>query len=371
MAFYLAARLKNAAYYLAASTFLPMVRGAMLCRAIEIIVPSTLWIASIHVDYPGRLGLIFPALFLDLYGQVSMVGARWWTQYHETHNKSGGRLAKLFEFAPAINIEHRVERMNAFVSLVFGYSVVGVMIQSYGGYSFNSFLGKAILGLIQAFLFNWIYFDIDGSGLHLHAIRRSVHSALLWGFAHLPFIMGYILASAGLSKLVLITDVPGTDPKQLSSHYSPLAEETIPNGIRYFYCHGLAIALLFMGVISLSHDHRVPPTLRWNKGYRLANRFAVCLIMFFLPLATSLRSTDLISVTLGLTAWVLLVELWGKSCRLDPFVGEREGCCVRYSARCAKRDLEKLDKLNEKPERVSVEVLALDQTEKTGVVAEA
>lgn len=33
-------------------------------------------------------------------------------------------------------------------------------------------LRKAILGLTQAFCFNWLYFEIDSFNLHYHAIRR-------------------------------------------------------------------------------------------------------------------------------------------------------------------------------------------------------
>ena len=35
-----------------------------------------------------------------------------------------------------------------------------------------SFYGKAVLGLIQAFAFNMIYFEIDSTNIFTHAIRR-------------------------------------------------------------------------------------------------------------------------------------------------------------------------------------------------------
>ncbi|KAK7403577.1 hypothetical protein QQX98_010670 [Neonectria punicea] len=180
--------------------------------------------------------------------------------------------------------------------------------------------------------------------------------------------MGYILASAGLSKLVLTTDTPNTNPEQLSEHYHARADPEIANGIRFFYCHGLAIALLSMGVISWCHQHRVPATLRWSKTTRLANRLAVCAIMFFLPMAKSLNSLQLISVTLGLSVWVLLVELFGKSCRNDPFIGEKKGCTVRYSCKCSKKDLEKVGALPEKPELRRAEVQELGVNEKTAAI---
>ncbi|KAK7415531.1 hypothetical protein QQZ08_012309 [Neonectria magnoliae] len=368
VSFYLAARLKGVVHFALTAGLLPMVRGVMICESINIMVPSAIWIASIHVEMPSRLALIWVALAIDLWGQSIIVGLFRYGRANGENTRIGKFLYGLFEFYPAVNIEHRVERTNAFVSLVLGYSVVGVMFQSYGGYTVNAFLGKAVLGLVQAFVFNWIYFDVDGSNIDVHAIRHSVVAASVWSYAHLPFVMGYILASAGLSKLVLTTDTPNTNPEQLSEHYNERADPEIANGIRFFYCHGLAVALLSMGVISWCHQHRVPATLRWSKTARLANRLAVCVIMFFLPMAKSLNSLQLISVTLGLSVWVLLVELFGKSCRNDPFIGEKKGCTVRYSCKCSKKDLEKAGALPEKPELRRAEVQELGVNEKTAAI---
>jgi hypothetical protein len=238
---------------------------------------------------------------------------------------------------------------------------------------------------MQAFTFNWIYFDIDGRNINLHAIRRSAISgktsfvgfsspyliankaiiAGLWGFSHLPFVMGYIVATSALSRLVLATDVPGTDLNQLAEPYRDSAEDQFNAGVRFFYCHGLAIALLCTAAISFSHEHKKQPTLRMNKNMRLANRVAVCVIMFFLPLATSLRSLNLISITLSLTVWVLIVELWGKSCTDDPFFGEKDGRCITYCARCKKNDVEEMIVSDETPLRG--EVLELDRADKTAI----
>lgn len=173
VSFYLAARIFTAIFYGIAAYLLPMIKGVMITQIIFIIIPTALWIASIHVDMPGRLGFIVPALFLDMYGQVAFFTIVRYNQIHAAESVWKRRFDRMFEFYPAISIEHRVERMNAFVSLVFGYSVVAVLFQNQGGYDINAFLGKAILGLMQAFTFNWIYFDIDGRNINLHAIRRS------------------------------------------------------------------------------------------------------------------------------------------------------------------------------------------------------
>lgn len=176
VSFYLAARLKGVLHYAITSYFLPMVRGVMICECINILIPSSLWIASIHVSMPSRLGLIWVAIALDLWGQSIPIGLFRYGQTVGDKTRLGRFLSSFFEFYPAVNIEHRVERTNAFVSLVFGYSVMGIMFQSYGGYSVNGFLGKAVMGLAQAFIFNWIYFDIDGYNIDVHAIRRAVPS---------------------------------------------------------------------------------------------------------------------------------------------------------------------------------------------------
>ncbi|KAF4969373.1 hypothetical protein FZEAL_10233 [Fusarium zealandicum] len=364
VSFYLAARLRGLVHFLVTGFLLPMIRGVMICEAISTLIPSATWIVSIHVAMPSRLALVWVAICLDMWGQSIIVGLYRYGQASGEKTRVGQFLAGVFEFYPAVSIEHRVERTNAFVSLVLGYSVVGIMFQSYGGYAVNAFLGKAVLGLVQAFVFNWIYFDVDGSNIDVHAIRSSIISSTVWHYAHLPFIMGYILASAGLSKLVLTTDTAGTNPEQLSGHYVDRAEDEIANGIRYFYCHGLAVALLFMGLISWCHEHRRPATLRWSKTARLGNRLAVCIVMFFLPMAKSLDSLNLISITLGLSVWVLLVELFGKSCRNDPFIGEKKGCSVRYSCKCSKKDLEQAN-LDEKQDMPVADLLELGPREKT------
>jgi hypothetical protein len=174
--------------------------------------------------------------------------------------------------------------------------------------------------------------------------------------------MGYILSTAGLSKLVLATDVPNTNADDLTHFYHDRSDPEIANGHRFFYCHGLAIALLSMAAISFSHEHKIPADLRVPKMYRLANRVAVCIILFFLPLAHDLSSLHLISITVGLVTWVLLVEILGKSCREDPFWGHKKGCSVRYSAKCSKKQLENCTKADGE-----IDVVELGRGEKTAV----
>ena len=41
-----------------------MVRGYMIMNVVAIIVPSAIWIASIQVEYPKRIALIWIAIFI-------------------------------------------------------------------------------------------------------------------------------------------------------------------------------------------------------------------------------------------------------------------------------------------------------------------
>ncbi len=210
VAFYLAARLFMALYYAITGFLLPLVKGMMICQALNILIGAAFWIASTTISTAAgeataaepslehrstaaeatgeaevagegapnatRLVLVFIALAIDLFGSVVPVILFRYSTSHET--KAARRLGRFFEFFPAMNIEHKVERTNAFVSLVFGYSVVGVMFQTSRVFPLNAFLGKAILGLVQAAVFNWLYFEVDGKNIRTHAIRRNANSGM-------------------------------------------------------------------------------------------------------------------------------------------------------------------------------------------------
>ena len=149
----------------------------MLAQCVLALMPVTLWIGSIYVELPNRFILIWIAIAIDLVGPISLPLATRTSRLLPRRLRE--MVDKAFEFTPAISIEHRVERTNAFVALVFGYSVVAIMYQNAAEYGLNAFFGKATLGLIQAFCFNWIYFELDGDDLYQHAIRRNVYSGEL------------------------------------------------------------------------------------------------------------------------------------------------------------------------------------------------
>ena len=88
----------------------------------------------------------------------------------------------------------------------------------------------------------------------LDRTRRSdaVVTAMIWMTAHLPFIMGYVLAAASLSRLVLATDCHDANAEDLTEAYISNSQREVPSGLRWFYCGGLGTALLCMSTRLLS-----------------------------------------------------------------------------------------------------------------------
>lgn len=151
-----------------------MVRNAMLGSALIHFCPSLLLIGSIHVHSHPRWALVWIAIVLELCGPVLLVlmerGGSWM-------GKSASAWARrTFEFIPGANIEHKIERTNAFVGLVFGASVLAILYQSAVPMGINAHFGKAVLALVQSFTLNWLYFEVDTFNIHTHAIRRSMVS---------------------------------------------------------------------------------------------------------------------------------------------------------------------------------------------------
>jgi low temperature requirement protein LtrA len=176
VAFYLAARLFMASYLLCLAVVIPMIRGMMILQFILTVIPAAIWIGSIYIDMPDRLAAIWVAIFIDLCASIAVIvlmrGAK------NISARFAAWVDRVFEFYPAVNIEHKTERTNAFVTLVFGYSVVAIIYQNAASFGLNAFFGKAALGLVQAFCFNWLYFELDGADLYQHAIRRNVTSGI-------------------------------------------------------------------------------------------------------------------------------------------------------------------------------------------------
>ena len=118
-----------------------------------------------------------------------------------------------------------------------------------------------------AYGLNWLYFDVDNTNLQMHAIRRSVLSSVLHGVMHLPFIMvrcrtsyliqGMTLVGAALEYLVIATDSDSASSEWLTEEYQVHSEDHTTDGLRWFFCGGLAMGLFCMGIPLFSDIEQV------------------------------------------------------------------------------------------------------------------
>ncbi|KAG8963947.1 hypothetical protein FRC05_004349 [Tulasnella sp. 425] len=287
IAFYIAARITVAIVTLVLAFFIPRIRPIMLFNLLSILIPLAFWIRSCFSEKKARETFIWLAICWDMWGSFLTVYII--RDVPKISKALGDKIARVFQYFPAVEVEHRSERIGAFVSLVFGYSVVGILYQNQSKFGINAFYGKAVLGLIQAFCFNWMYFDVDEryQTEPAHLPKKHTISAALWFNAHLPLIMGFTLSSAALSKLVVAHDCPNADPERLMPTF---AERSVISVVRGE---------------PLRQNERIPHI------YRLAFRAAVAVMWICLPLADSLNSLELIGITTSTTVLTLIIDVYG------------------------------------------------------------
>lgn len=169
--------------------------------------------------------------------------------------------------------------------------------------------------------------------------------------------MGYVCAGAALAVLVLAHDTENADYHTLWHEYEERSHDHVTDAERWFYCAGLGIALIFMGlcpchlslptladtfigIISITHEYKKAPGQWIPKWGRLAFRLLVAIAIMLLPLSHSLNSLHLVATTTGLVVLVLVVELFGAASSCDVF-WERKRVCA-YGAKCnvTKKELE-------------------------------
>jgi hypothetical protein len=191
---------------------------------------------------------------------------------------------------------------------------------------------------------------------------------MLWITIHLPFMMSFVLSASALATLVRAHDSPDSPVESLYETFIPRSEEEIAPGLRWFYCSGLGLSLLFMAVISATHTHKKIPHQRLRKNTRLLFRGLVSIAIICLPLG-ELNSLELVGTTTGLVVAVLMVELVGVSCTGENILWDRScpKARTKYQGECEVKRAE-LEKLGENGV-VNVADLAQRETAMKGVAA--
>lgn len=155
--------------------------------------------------------------------------------------------------------------------------------------------------------------------------------------------MSFALSASALGFLVRAHDSPDSPVESLFETFIPRSEEHISDGLRWFYCGGLGIALALLGVIALSHEHKKIPHQRVRKIHRIGFRFAISIIIICLPLA-HMNSLNLVATTTGLVLLVLFAELFGATCQGQNVLWNRQSLRNKceYIAKCgvSKKELD-------------------------------
>ncbi|KAF7292874.1 hypothetical protein MIND_01186400 [Mycena indigotica] len=220
---------------------------------------------------------------------------------------------------PAINIEHQIERLGAFVTVVLGEMVMSVFFSSSGHVGLNMESGRAMLSLMLAFNLNWLYFDSALTKHFVHAIRRHWISGYFFTFLHLPLCMSLLLASAAVSTLIKSNHID-------SEH---------GGGLKWFFGAGLGVSMCTMATIGTLHrnldeqelnrarpqDEDPPTQRRWkhtpprniprttiSRKLVILFRYLAGIAMCLLPLADHLSSMQFLCIYVGITALLIVEE---------------------------------------------------------------
>ncbi|KAL8283608.1 hypothetical protein RQP46_005403 [Phenoliferia psychrophenolica] len=192
---------------------------------------------------------------------------------------------------PAINIEHMIERNNAFITVVLGESVVSLLyVASTGTIGASRTFGRSALALTVTFIFNALYYSAL-SKRFVHAIRRHWTTNVVWDTLTWPISTALILASAAVSKIV--------------------TEEATPRGVKWQYGCGLGTALLCITASQVLHRSLdVKGASRLSQIERAVARVVVSIIFCLIPLAKDLSDLSFLLVYAGVAGALAIFEVW-------------------------------------------------------------
>lgn len=173
------------------------------------------------------------------------------------------------KYKVAINIEHHVERYGLLTLIVIGEVVVGFLWESKSPVLSESYLAT-IFGILIAISLQWIYFSIDAGKKHIHAVRRSPITALIWQVIHFP--LHYCIISVGSIMNAIVTEFVAEDKEEMIVD-SPILEVGLMMRQRRLFCIGIALVVFFYTVIGLMHAPTEFQPTKISRNVRTAARF--------------------------------------------------------------------------------------------------
>ena len=215
---YAAVRFILVGEYLGAHVWVPAARSLTKRFGLGFGLAAAIWLASAWVPPPSRFYLWGLGLLIDF---ATPLGA-------------GKKLHS--QLAP--HATHLPERFAAFILIVMGEAIAGVVMGlTKHAWSIQSGL-TAALGLSLAFSLWWVYFDnIDGAAIRAARAQGRIWLYQGWLYAHLPLVIGLAASAVGVQYAVV-------SPQDL----------VLPPGERWLLCGAVALVLLAIGCIQLIID---------------------------------------------------------------------------------------------------------------------
>lgn len=179
---YAASRLLLVLEYLWAGWHLPQVRRLTNRYALGFSFGLLLWLISVFVPLPFRLGLWAIGLVIDFATPLSVRRV-------------------MIQIPP--HPEHLPERFGLFTIIVLGEAVIAV-VNGISEVDWNGFsIIAAVLGFTTAFSLWWIYFEnVEGSALETAQKSGRIIILQVWLYIHLPLVIGLAATGVGVEHII-------------------------------------------------------------------------------------------------------------------------------------------------------------------------
>lgn len=293
---YIIARLSAAAMVFWYTFWIIEHRAQMRFNALFITCICGVWLAIIWVPIRVKIALAFVCIFLETFAYS-------WT-FHPTFKK----LLKV-DYSTAVNIEHEVERIGAFYIIALGEFLYGIVATAPTGSGFTHNLARAVMTLIIAYCFLWFYFNGEGSEKAVHAIRRSIPTAYMWLYMHIPLFGSLLLAADAAGDFTIDTyESTEKNPAEENPSEEEIHEALHSYSLQFFFTGGLCVSLLCITLLSLldkSLDKE--QTKKLPKLARILPRIPVAVVILCLAFA-EMQTTLLLGATAAILVCLLAYE---------------------------------------------------------------
>jgi len=169
--------------YVRAGMHIPSARPLTTRYAIGFAIAAFFWLISASTPIPWRFGFWTLGIIIDFATPLT---------------------ARKFQLGLLPHASHLPERFGLFTIIVLGEAVIavvnGVSEQKWDVFTVIS----AVLGLIIAFSWWWVYFDnLGGQPIEMARKDRKIGVVNLWLYTHLPLVIGIAAAGVGVEQILL------------------------------------------------------------------------------------------------------------------------------------------------------------------------